>query len=157
MLALLLFLVAQDPLGPAFERDLAARAGAKCGAEFRVALGTADPVGRVRRFTGGEEGKELYVQFLKDRHGYAIARVNELYGTDVASFTELLTHGFAGLNRAAAEVRADDAAFLEEMTGRWRSVVARACRADFALTLEGEELVVIFRPPAREKGTGQPR
>lgn len=135
MLAFFLLLVARDPLGPEFARDLTAAARAHCGGEFRLALGTRDPVGLVRSFTRGEEGKELYVQFLKDRYGYTIARVNEAYGTDVASFTELITMRFGG-------VAEDDAAFLAEMKSSWTAVVRAACKAGVSVRMEGENVVV---------------
>lgn len=141
ILAFLWLWAARDPVGAAFQQDLEKTAKARCGREFRVALGTPDVVGLVRGFTGGEEGKELYVQFLKDRHGYAVARVNEIYGTDVASFTELLTERFPRVDRARREVQADDGAFLEELKGRWRAVVGQVCRAKGELRVEGEELV----------------
>jgi hypothetical protein len=143
-LALLLWLAARDPLGQDFQRDLTQKARANCGREFRMALGASDPVALIRAFTNGEEGKELYVQFLKDRHGYVIARVNEIYSTDVSSFTELLTHGFGQTNPKSKQVQDDDTAFLVESKGRWLSAAASSCRTPVTVSVESGDLV--FRP-----------
>ena len=122
-----LFLLAGsgDWLGAEFEGELAAKARTACGKEFGVSLGTKSPVAAVRALVKGEESKEIYVQFLKDRHGYLIGRVNEIYGEDATSFTELLTRAFHTVDEKKREVRDDDAAFGEVLMARWKRAVER--------------------------------
>ena len=125
MLAYFLSLtLALDWLGPEFSRQLTARAKAACRQPFRVSLGRLAPVAATRALISGEEGKEIYVQFLKDRHGYAILHVNAIYGQEATSFTELLTLPFAGVDEQKREVVGDDAAFGEVLLAHWSRAAA---------------------------------
>ena len=148
MLIFLLFLAAgRDWLGGEFSRELEDRARSACGREFRVELGAKAPVAAIRQLVKGEEGKEIYVQFLKDRYGYAIGQINEIYGLDATSFTELLTRDFREVDGAKREVRADDAAFLGVVLAYWERAVERGgkrCggKGRANLRVDGEALVV---------------
>lgn len=44
----------------------------------------------LRKLTGESTGKQIYIAFLKSKYGYQISKVNQDYGTDAQSFTELL-------------------------------------------------------------------
>jgi quinoprotein glucose dehydrogenase len=56
-------------------------------------------------------GKQMYVNFLKDRYGYVIGSLNEAYGIDAQSFTEMETFPWKTLDRTRPKVREDDEAF----------------------------------------------
>lgn len=77
----------------------------------------------LRRLPSASEGKQFYVLWLKDRYGYNIARVNEAYGLEAASFTDLTESDFRTLNRTRPAVREDDAAFATELAEALRSRV----------------------------------
>ena len=57
--------------------------------------------------------KQQYVQFLKDLYGYNIGRLNEAYGLEAGSFTELLSYDYRRLDAGREPVRRDDEAFLK--------------------------------------------
>lgn len=80
--------------------------------EFRPAP-SREWVHFVRRMREEAPAKQQYVQFLKDRYGYNIGRLNEAYGVDAGSFTELLTYDYNRLDPRRPAVRSDDEAFLK--------------------------------------------
>jgi len=145
---------AVDPVGPVFESRVR-QAVAECSlARFRVSAG-APPVSTIRGLTGGEDGKELYVQFLKDRYDYNITRVNQVYRQDASSFSELLGRDFRQADGASESVRRDDAAFLEMLKSIWtRWVLAareRCGRPETALLrVEGEYLEILIEPKGQK-------
>jgi hypothetical protein len=69
----------------------------------------------VRRMREDTPAKQQYVQFLKDLYGYNIGRLNEAYGLEAGSFTELLTYDYRRLDSKRAAVRHDDEAFLKTL------------------------------------------
>lgn len=151
MWTLLLLLAAeQDWLGAHFRRELTAKAEAECGRTFRVPLGKEPPVRAIRGLVGGEDGKEIYVHFLKERYGYNIARVNEVYGREATSFTELLTDSFRDVDERRGKVVEDDAAFGEVLRAHWTEAAdagGRRCGAKGVpvVELEDQGLVVTWR------------
>lgn len=70
----------------------------------------------VRRMAESAPAKQQYVQFLKELYGYNIGRLNEAYGMEAGSFTELLSYDYRRLDLARPAVRRDDAAFLKILT-----------------------------------------
>ncbi|HEY3739954.1 MAG TPA: hypothetical protein VGL53_08915 [Bryobacteraceae bacterium] len=92
--------------------------------------------GELRMLTGTSEGKQIYIGFLKSQYGYQIARLNEDYGTDAQSFTELLESPMARVDATRAKVRRDDAEFDRDARHDMLSgIVAalRQCDANHAL------------------------
>ncbi len=73
-----------------------------------------DPAGvaAIRRLGPDHAAKQQYVDFLKDQYAYNIGRLNQAYGLDSPSFTDLAAFPFAGLDAARQAVRDDDHAFL---------------------------------------------
>lgn len=100
-----------DPFDSAFLRRLPSMAPAE-EAEFRPKP-AREWVDAVRRMSEEAPAKQQYAQFLKDRYGYNIGRLNEAYGLDAGSFTELLTYDYRRLDRQRPAVRRDDEAFLK--------------------------------------------
>lgn len=82
----------------------------------------------IRRLTGGEAGKELYVGFLKDKYEYNINRLNEAYGLDSQSFTDLTGDPFKTLDRKRPAVESDD----REMVATIRETVLRLLKEALA-------------------------
>lgn len=155
--------LAADLHSAGFARTLEERAGAACRAKsggFGLDEGWSRAwVDQVRRVTRSEhEGKQLYVQFLKDRHGYAIERVNAIYGLEAGSFTELVTHDFAATERAKETVRQDDEAFLtilaEQLETLVRETWRRVCPASrsVARVMLGAKTVEVRVSPESAKG-----
>ena len=82
--------------------------------EFRP-VPSREWVHAVRRMREEAPAKQQYVQFLKDLYGYSIGRLNEAYGLDAGSFTELLTYDYRRLDPQRQAVRRDDEAFLKTL------------------------------------------
>jgi hypothetical protein len=102
-----------DPFDPAFLGD--APRGAKAqDVEFQPAP-SREWVHAVRRMREEAPAKQQYVQFLKDLYGYNIGRLNEAYGLEAGSFTELLTYDYRRLDAQRPAVRRDDEAFLKTL------------------------------------------
>jgi len=80
--------------------------------EFRPAP-SRDWVLAIRKMGEETPGKQQYVQYLKDLYGYNIGRLNEAYGLDAGSFTELLSYDYRRLDLQRPAVRRDDDAFLK--------------------------------------------
>ena len=99
-----------DPFDPAFFSKWKATAGEEI--EFRPAP-AREWVRAVRQWPEEAPAKQQYVQFLKDLYGYNIARLNEAYGLNAGSFTELLTYDYRHLDTRRPAVRRDDEAFLK--------------------------------------------
>lgn len=72
-------------------------------------------VQEIRTLPGSATGKQLYIHFLKEKYGYNVARVNEAYGTEASSFTELESATFERLDRTRAAVAADDREFAHRI------------------------------------------
>ncbi|MBI2687751.1 MAG: hypothetical protein HYX27_15680 [Acidobacteria bacterium] len=100
-----------DPFDATFLRQVP-KAGAAQEVEFRPAP-AREWVHAVRRMAASAPGKEQYVQFLKDQYGYNIGPLNEAYGIEAGSFTELLTYDYRRLDTQRPAVRRDDEAFLK--------------------------------------------
>lgn len=78
----------------------------------------------------GSEGKQFYIAWLKDRYGYNIARINEAYGTEATSFSDLSENNFSRVDRARPAVAEDDKLFLadlEEMLKQKVDEMFQAC------------------------------
>ncbi|MFN0103932.1 MAG: hypothetical protein ACKV2U_17840 [Bryobacteraceae bacterium] len=99
-----------DPFDSAFLRRVP-RATKAEEVEYRPAP-SRDWVHAVRRMHEDAPAKQQYVQFLKDLYGYNIGRLNESYGLDAGSFTELLTYDYRRLDTQRPAVRRDDESFL---------------------------------------------
>jgi hypothetical protein len=87
-------------------------------------------VSAIRRLGADHPARQQYVDFLKDRYAYNIGRVNEAYGIESPSFTDLASYDFSSLDRTRRTVVEDDRAFLGWLADAlYRPVVAelRAC------------------------------
>ncbi len=108
-------------------------------------------VARLRR-TSESASKQQYVGFLKEKYAYSIERVNDLYGLESTSFTDLLTDPFAKLDATRPAVVADDREFLAESAARLAESVALALREThphallFSETLASPEAAVAMAP-----------
>lgn len=102
-----------DPFDSAFLRQLPRAAKAE-EVEFRPAP-SREWVHAVRRMREEAPAKQQYVQFLKDLYGYNIGPLNEAYGLDAGSFTELLTYDYRRLDPGRPAVRRDDETFLKAL------------------------------------------
>lgn len=76
-----------------------------------------------RQLPADAEGKERYVQFLKESYGYQIERLQQAYRIDVSSFTELLPL------RWRNGVDSDDNAFLGWIAEAVFEATVRAIRS----------------------------
>jgi len=81
-------------------------------------------VDHIRTLAAETDSKQAYVQFLKDRYDYVIARFNEAYGLDAQSFTDLTSLDFRALDRSRPAVAEDDAEFVRSI----RDVLSRVAR-----------------------------
>jgi hypothetical protein len=100
-----------DPFDEAFLRRLPKLAAAE-EVEFRP-VPAREWVNAVRRLPEDAPAKQQYVQFLKDLYGYNIGLVNQAYGLEAGSFTELLSYDYRQLDTQRPAVRRDDEAFLK--------------------------------------------
>ena len=57
-------------------------------------------------------GKQQYIQFLKETYSYSIGDVNNAYGIDSTSFTDLGQFNWKSARLEAERPRADDEEFL---------------------------------------------
>jgi hypothetical protein len=103
-----------DPFDDAFLRRVP-RAAAEEAVELRPAP-AREWVDAVRRMPENAPAKQQYVQFLKDTYGYNIGVLNDAYGLDAGSFTELLTLDHRRFDARRPAIRRDDAAFLKILT-----------------------------------------
>ncbi len=87
-------------------------------------------VQRTKAIRHGPESasKQQYVAFLKERYSYSIERVNELYGLESTSFTDLLTDKFTNFDSSRPAVLADDRLFLIEAAGRLAESLTEALK-----------------------------
>lgn len=61
------------------------------------------------------EGKQFYIAWLKDRYRYNIAKINESYGTEATSFSDLSENDFRKIDRSRPAVAEDDKLFLSDL------------------------------------------
>lgn len=61
------------------------------------------------------EGKQFYIAWLKDRYAYNITRLNEAYGLESTSFTDLTENDFRQVDRKRPAVAEDDRLFLLDL------------------------------------------
>jgi|GEM_PF-6660162 len=83
-----------------------------------------DWVDHIRALPAESDSRQAYVQFLKERYDYVVARLNEAYGLDAQSFTELTSLDFRRLDRSRKAVVEDDAEFVKSI----RDVLLRVAR-----------------------------
>lgn len=107
-----LVVISLTPWPDPFDAAFAAQVPRGREVEFRPAP-SRDWVHAVRRMREEAPAKQQYVQFLKDLYGYNIGRLNEAYGLEAGSFTELLTYDYRRLDAGREAVRRDDEAFLK--------------------------------------------
>jgi hypothetical protein len=109
-------LPAEDPYDGAAMRNWAKAARAVLRNEAKVEYtwtgATAVHLELIRRLPDEAPGKQQYVEFLKETYGYNIERLNDAYGLQASSFTDLYSFDYRALDRAREAVRRDDAAFL---------------------------------------------
>lgn len=103
---------------------LGRRRAALVGYTWPASDWTSARVTAMRRLSAESAGKQQYVGFLKERYAYSIERVNEIYGLESTSFSDLLTEGFAALDTSRAAVAADDRQFLADCAARLAETLA---------------------------------
>lgn len=76
-----------------------------------------DPTGAAELSTlnSASEGKQFYIGWLKDRYGYNIAKINEAYGLEMTSFSDLSESDFKKVDRTRKAVAEDDRLFLADL------------------------------------------
>ena len=94
------------------------------GYTWSVADWTPVRVTAIRKLSAESAGKQQYAGFLKERYAYSIERVNQIYGLESTSFSDLLIESFAQLDLARPEVAADDRQFLAETASRLAEAIA---------------------------------
>ena len=94
------------------------------GYTWSVSDWTPARVTAMRKLSAESAGKQQYVGFLKERYAYSIERVNQIYGLESTSFSDLLIESFAQLDLARPEVAADDRQFLAETASRLAEAIA---------------------------------
>jgi hypothetical protein len=106
-------------------KAIAARDGEGLELEWGEETGAA----ALARLASATDGKQFYVSWLKDRYGYNIARLNEAYGLDSTSFSDLAESDFRQVDRSRAAVREDDRLFLEYLATTVQQKVAEMFQA----------------------------
>ncbi|MCX6595465.1 MAG: hypothetical protein NTV70_03760 [Acidobacteria bacterium] len=119
-LAAALSLSPADVFSEAVQTSIRTKVQQACEPVDTAAIGR-DWVDFTRGLDSEADGKQAYVGFLKERYEYTIGRLNEAYGLDAQSFTELTALNFKSLDRARKAVVEDDATFLASL----REIVER--------------------------------
>lgn len=111
-----------------FDDDLlsATQQSAKFGRERSTLLGyswtptdwTPTRLAKIRRLNGDSAAKQQYIGYLKERYAYSIERVNQIYGLESTSFSDLLTESFDKLDPSNPAIAADDHQFLLDTASR---------------------------------------
>ena len=111
-----------------FDDDLvsATQQAAKLGRARSTLLGytwtptdwTPTRLTKIRRLAGDSAAKQQYIGYLKERYAYSIERVNQIYGLESTSFSDLLTESFAKLEPSNPAIAADDHRFLLDTASR---------------------------------------
>ncbi len=102
--------------------DLGGRIRAACAAVKQqdavgIELEWGQPTGAAEIATqpSSSDGKQFYIAWLKDRYNYNIAKLNEAYGLESTSFTDLTENDFRRVDRKRPAVAEDDKRFLEDL------------------------------------------
>ena len=121
-----------------FDDDLvtATQVAAKLGRNRADLLGytwtpsawTPARLAQIRRLNADSAAKQQYIGYLKERYAYSIERVNEIYGLESTSFSDLLTETFAKLETTKPTVAADDRQFLLDTAARVAEALAEALK-----------------------------
>ncbi|MBY0506160.1 MAG: hypothetical protein K2X03_19745 [Bryobacteraceae bacterium] len=99
----------------------------------------------LRRLGADSAGKQQYVGYLKERYAYSIERVNEIYGLESTSFSDLLTESFTRLDTGKPAVAADDRQFLHDTASRIAEALAAALK-------EAHPGALLFTEPMEDSG-----
>lgn len=109
-------------LEPEIEAALRLRVGracekAKADGAVGVELVMGQPAGAPQLATqaSATDGKQFYIAWLKDRYGYQIAKINEAYGLEMTSFSDLSESDFQNVDRKRKAVAEDDRLFLADL------------------------------------------
>lgn len=86
----------------------------------------------LRRLSSSHDWKQFYVNWLKVRYAYNIARLNEAYGLESTSFTDLTESDFRRLDTQRAAVQKDDKDFWGDFEEYLLAQVRSACPAAVA-------------------------
>lgn len=81
------------------------------GLAYRLPPNPRDALTQLRALPADHEWKSRWVDFLKERYEYSIARVNEAYALDSTSFSDLLIDTYRSLDPTRPSVRRDDLDF----------------------------------------------
>jgi hypothetical protein len=128
-------------LEPELDASLRLRVGRACekvklegatGAE--LVMGQETGARHLAMQNSATEGKQFYIAWLKDRYGYNIAKINEAYGLEMTSFSDLSESDFRQVDRKRKAVAEDDRLFLLDLESMLKQKVDemfQACAAGF--------------------------
>jgi len=113
----------QNGEGPRLlEIDLAPRVEQACrevkkleAVGLELEWGTTTGAPQIATMPSSADGKQFYIAWLKDRYAYNISRLNEAYGLDSTSFTDLTENNFLTVDRSRPKVVQDDRDFLTDL------------------------------------------
>ena len=80
-----------------------------------IEWGDAAGASAIGTMASSSEGKQFYISWLKDRYRYNIAHINEAYGTEATSFSDLSENDFQKVDRRRPKVAEDDKLFLVDL------------------------------------------
>ena len=78
--------------------------------------GATTGAAQIATMSSASDGKQFYIAWLKDRYAYNISRLNEAYGLESTSFTDLTENDFSKVDRTRAAVKEDDRLFLIDLS-----------------------------------------
>lgn len=78
-------------------------------------MGDRTGAAELATLNSASDGKQFYIGWLKDRYGYNIAKINEAYGMEMTSFSDLSESDFKKVDRTRKAVAADDRLFLTDL------------------------------------------
>ncbi len=89
-------------------------------------------IGPLRRLASSHDWKQFYVNWLKVRYAYNIAKLNAAYGLESTSFTDLTESDFKTLDATREAVKKDDKDFWADFEDYLAAQVRGTCPASVA-------------------------
>ncbi len=96
-------------------------------ASVELSWGRAVAASSVRALPSASDEKQFYAAWLKTKYAYQIGKLNEAYGTEFTSFTDLTESDFRSLDERRAAVVGDDKAFWADYEAYVASRTEEAC------------------------------
>lgn len=85
--------------------------------------------GDLRRLASSHDWKQFYVNWLKVRYAYNIAKLNAAYGLESTSFTDLTESDFKTLDAKREALKKDDKDFWPDFEAYLVAQVRESCPA----------------------------